>query len=108
VGESFLICGPRYLSQRELAELIARATGGSVLPFRVPALPIQLLGDLVEAVCVPLGLEPPIHRRRVDFWTKSRAFSIDKARRVLGYEPLTTPEVGLRLTAEWYRKAGWL
>ena len=33
---------------------------------------------------MPLGLEPPLHRRRVDFWTKSRAFTIEKARRLLG------------------------
>jgi dihydroflavonol-4-reductase len=107
-GEAFIIAGPRYVSQTELAQLIARATGGSVLPFRVPALPIQLAGDLCEAICVPLGVEPPLHRRRVDFWTKSRAFSIDKARRVLGYSPGVDVEEGVRRTAEWYRQAGWL
>ena len=33
-----------------------------------------------EAVCAPLGIEPPIYRRRVDFFTKSRAFDITRAR----------------------------
>ena len=63
---------------------------------------------LVEAVCVPLGLEPPLHRRRVDFWTKSRAFSIEKARRLLGYAPKVDLEEGIARTAAWYREAGWL
>jgi dihydroflavonol-4-reductase len=63
-GESFLICGPSYVSQSELGALIARHTGGRVLPFRIPAAPLQWAGDLVEAVCVPLGLEPPLHRDR--------------------------------------------
>lgn len=107
-GQAFIIAGERYVSQRELATLIAQATGGSVLPVRIPAWPLQLAGDLVEAVCVPLGIEPPLHRRRVDFWTKSRAFSIDKARRVLGYAPRTSLDAGLALTAAWYRAAGWL
>ncbi len=107
-GESFIIAGERYVSQRELAALVAAATGGRVLPFRVPALPIQWAGDLVEAVCVPLGIEPPLHRRRVDFWTKSRAFTIAKARRLLGYAPQVSIEEGLRATAEWYRREGWL
>src|SRR3972149_4016828 len=40
-----------------------------------------------EAGCVPCGTEPPLHRRRVEFWVKSRAFSIEKARRLLGYAP---------------------
>jgi nucleoside-diphosphate-sugar epimerase len=107
-GQAFIIAGERYVSQRELATLIAQATGGRVLPVRIPAWPLQLAGDLVEAVCVPLGLEPPLHRRRVDFWTKSRAFSIAKARRLLGYEPRTPLETGVALTADWYRRAGWL
>ena len=69
---------------------------------------MQLLGDLVEAICVPFGVEPPLHRRRVDFWTKSRAFSIEKARRVLGYAPRVDLDEGIAQTAAWYRQAGWL
>jgi nucleoside-diphosphate-sugar epimerase len=108
VGEAFIVAGPEYVSQRELAAAIARHTGGRVLPFRVPAAPLFLAGALVEAVCVPLGLEPPLHRRRVEFWTKSRAFSIEKARRLLGYAPRVDVDEGVRRTAAWYREAGWL
>jgi dihydroflavonol-4-reductase len=108
VGESFLICGPDYVTQRDLAALVARHTGGRVLPFHVPARPLQWAGDLVEAVCVPFGIDPPLHRRRVDFWTKSRAFSIEKARRMLGYAPKVPLEEGIARTAEWYREHGWL
>jgi nucleoside-diphosphate-sugar epimerase len=108
VGESFLICGPEYVTQKELASVIAKHTGGRVLPFRIPAGPIQLAGDIVEAICVPLGIEPPLHRRRVDFWTKSRAFSIEKARRVLGYDPLVQLDEGVARTVASYREVGWL
>jgi nucleoside-diphosphate-sugar epimerase len=108
VGEAFLVCGPSYVSQADLAALIAKHTGGRVLPFRIPAGPIQWVGDVVEAICVPLGLEPPLHRRRVDFWTKSRAFTIDKARRLLGYAPKVDLDEGIARTAGWYREAGWL
>jgi dihydroflavonol-4-reductase len=108
VGESFLVCGPSYVSQSDLAALIAKHTGGRVLPFRIPARPLQWAGDVVEAICVPLGLEPPLHRRRVDFWTKSRAFTIDKARRLLGYAPKVDLDEGIARTAAWYREAGWL
>ncbi len=108
VGEAFLICGPRYVSQAELAALIAKHTNGRVLPFRIPAAPLQWAGDLVEAVCVPLGIDPPLHRRRVDFWTKSRAFTIEKARRLLGYEPKVDLDEGIARTVASYREAGWL
>jgi nucleoside-diphosphate-sugar epimerase len=108
VGEAFILGGPQYVTQQELALLVARHTGGRLLPFHVPAAPLRWAGALVEAVCVPLGLEPPLHRRRVEFWTKSRAFSIEKARRVLGYAPKVGVDEGIARTARSYREAGWL
>jgi nucleoside-diphosphate-sugar epimerase len=107
-GETFIIAGPRSLSQDDLAREVAKATGGSVWPFHLPAWPIQRLGDLVEAICIPLGIEPPIHRRRVDFWVKNRSFSIEKARRVLAYDPKVDVTEGIERTARWYREHGWL
>jgi nucleoside-diphosphate-sugar epimerase len=107
-GETFIIAGPRSISQDDLAREVAKATGGSVWPFHIPAWPIQRLGDLVEAVSVPLGLEPPIHRRRVDFWVKNRSFSIEKARQKLGYDPKVDVAAGIERTARWYREHGWL
>jgi dihydroflavonol-4-reductase len=108
VGEAFIIAGPSYVTQQELAETIARVTGGRLLPFHVPVAPLRWLAALCEAVCVPLGVEPPLHRRRVEFWTKSRAFSTDKARRLLGYEASVDLETGAARTAAWYEQAGWL
>jgi len=107
-GQTFIIAGPDSISQNDLAREVARATGGSVWPFHLPAWPIQRLGDLVEALSVPLGIEPPLHRRRVDFWTKNRSFSIEKARRLLGYAPKIDSVEGIRRTALWYRENGWL
>jgi nucleoside-diphosphate-sugar epimerase len=107
-GQTFIIAGPRAISQNDLAREVAEATGGSVWPFHIPAWPIQRLGDLVEGICVPLGIEPPIHRRRVDFWVKNRSFSIEKARRLLGYDPKVDVSEGIRRTARWYLAHGWL
>jgi dihydroflavonol-4-reductase len=107
-GQPFIIAGPRYATQDELAALIAKHTGGRVLPFHVPAAPLLLAGALCEAVCVPLGIDPPLHRRRVDFWVKSRAFTIEKARRVLGYAPRFDLDEGIARTVAAYRQAGWL
>jgi nucleoside-diphosphate-sugar epimerase len=107
-GEAFIIAGPRYVTQAELAALIARHSGGRVLPLRIPATPVVWAGILCEALCAPLGIEPPLHRRRVEFWTKSRAFSIEKARRLLGYVPQVDLDEGIERTVAWYRDAGWL
>jgi nucleoside-diphosphate-sugar epimerase len=57
---------------------------------------------------VPFGITPPIYRRRVDFFTKSRSFKLNKAADVLGYTPQVSLMEGLRNTAEWYRATGRL
>ena len=61
-----------------------------------------------ETICRPFGIDPPLHRRRVAFFTKARAFSIDKAKRTIGFQPQVGLEEGLRRTAEWYRETGRL
>ncbi len=107
-GEIFILGGERYLKLSELAAMIAGAAGVPAPWLRLPARPFQLAGSLVERVCVPLGIEPPIHRRRVDFYTKSRAFSIDKAKRLLGYRPQVKLEDGIRETLDWYFANGYI
>jgi nucleoside-diphosphate-sugar epimerase len=108
VGEIFILGGERYLKLSELAAMIAAAADVPAPRLRLPARPFQVLGSLVEKLCVPLGIEPPIHRRRVDFYTKSRAFSIEKAKRLLGYRPEVRLNDGIRETLDWYVANGYI
>ena len=74
----------------------------------LPVWPVWTAGLLCELVCVPLRIEPPLYRRRVDFYTKSRAFDITRARTEIGYEPRVTLRDGITRTLAWYREHGWL
>jgi nucleoside-diphosphate-sugar epimerase len=107
-GEIFVLGGERYLKLRELTALIAQAAGVPAPRLRLPARPFQIAGSICERLCVPLGIEPPIHRRRIDFYTKSRAFTIEKARRLLGYRPEVDLEQGIRKTLDWYVAQGYI
>ena len=107
-GEAVIIAGERYHSLDEIAATIAAVVGVPPPRRRVPVWPFEVAGAVVERLCVPLRIDPPIHRRRVAFFTKSRAFSIDKARRLLGYEPTIGLEHGFRQTAAWYHSHGYL
>lgn len=106
VGEVFILGGERYYKLRTIVELIAAAVGTKPPRWRLPAWPFQVAGTICERVCTPFGVEPPIYRRRVDFFTKSRAFTIEKAKRLLGYHPVIDLESGIRSTVEWYRAHG--
>jgi nucleoside-diphosphate-sugar epimerase len=75
---------------------------------RLPVWPFWLAGAACETLCAPFGIEPPLYRRRVDFFTKSRAFDITRAREELGYAPSVTLREGIGRTLAWYRQHGWL
>ena len=82
--------------------------GRNVPRFRLPMWPFLTAAVLFEAVFKPLRIDPPLHRRRLDFFRKSFVFSTDKAQRLLGFAPQVAFEAGARDTAEWYGRQGLL
>lgn len=107
-GRTYILAGPRYTTLEQLVHMVA--TELHVAPPRVhlPVWPFYTAGLLCEMVCVPLRIEPPIYRRRVDFYTKSRAFDTTRARTELGFVPKVDLEEGIKRTADWYRSEGLL
>lgn len=108
LGEIFTIGGARYTTLRELVNAIADALGVAHPRWSIPYWPVHLAAEIVPRLCRPFGIPPPIYPRRVEFFAKSRAFSIEKARRLLGYDPKVSLEDGLKRTADAYREKGWL
>jgi dihydroflavonol-4-reductase len=109
LGEVYIAGNPEPSRLEDIARIIASELGNSQLRFvRLPAWPLFLLADVCEAVCKPFGIEPPLYRRRVAFFTKDRAFDTSKVRDQLGYTYTHSVEAGLRATARWYREKGWL
>ena len=107
-GRTYLIAGPRYTTLRDLVATIARVLDVPPPRLRFPVWPVWLAGALCEAICVPLRIEPPLYRRRVDFYRKSRAFDTSRARRELGFAAAVDLEGGVSRTAAWYRERGML
>jgi nucleoside-diphosphate-sugar epimerase len=107
-GRTYILAGGEVTTLNELMTVIAREAGVSPPRWKLPVWPFWLAGAACEFVCVPLGIEPPIYRRRVDFFTKSRAFDISRARSELGYTPRVDLREGVQKTLTWYRERGWL
>jgi len=106
IGETFIIGSDEYVRLNRLCEMIADALKVPPPKIKIPLKPVLFLADICEKVCVPFGIEPPIHRRRVSFFQNNRAFAIDKARKMLGFNPQTTLKEGIQKTIEWYEKEG--
>lgn len=107
-GEEFNIASDEPMPLNELTALIADVGGVRLPGWKVPLAPVMWAGAVCEAVCAPLGLRPPLSRRRVGFFSHNRAFDYTKARRLLGYEPRWSPEDGIPATIAWYREKGLL
>jgi nucleoside-diphosphate-sugar epimerase len=108
VGEAFIVGGEEYVPLRRLAELVAEELGVPAPRLRLPLWPFELAASACEAVFPRLGLEPPLHHRRLSFYRNQRAFRIDKARRLLGFEPRVPLREAIARTARWYAEHGWL
>jgi nucleoside-diphosphate-sugar epimerase len=108
VGQEFIIGGEDAKSLNEILDDIGIAIGKKINKFYLPALPFQIIGTIAEKIFIPLGINPPIYRRRVDFFTKSRSFDISKAKSILNYTPKFSLMQGIKLTADWYKKKGYL
>lgn len=107
-GEIFIIAGRRPLRLRAFTDIVARQLGVPPPWLCLPVKPVQALGSLCESICRPLGIHPPLFRRRVDFFTKHRVFDTAKARERLGFEPAQDVEGEVADILADYRRRNWL
>jgi nucleoside-diphosphate-sugar epimerase len=108
-GEAFIVGGTELPTLEELVRRIGRILGHREQKIvKLPAGPMLLAGELCERVCRPLGVSPPIYRRRIEFFVNNRAYDIGKARSRLGFTPQVSLDEGLARTAAWYGQQGFV
>src|SRR5690606_28147878 len=107
-GETFLVADQQYWTLNDLVRYVAEALHRTVRIRHLPYQPVWWASWICEASCRPLKIPPPLFPRRVAWFRQDRAFSIEKARRLLGYEPRVGIHEGLSRTACWYREHGIL
>ncbi|MEO8090136.1 MAG: NAD(P)-dependent oxidoreductase [Gemmatimonadales bacterium] len=107
-GRTYILTGEEAPTLNELVDEIAGLASVPAPHLRLPVWPFWLAGSVCEAVCIPFGIEPPIFRRRVKFFTSNRWFDISRARSELGFAPKVSLREGLRRTLESYRQLGWV
>jgi dihydroflavonol-4-reductase len=107
-GRTYILAGGEVTTLNDLVAIVAEEARVPAPRLHLPVWPFWTAGAICEAVCTPLGIEPPLYRRRVDFFTKSRAFDISRARTELGYAPQVGLREGVARTLAWYRASGWL
>ena len=108
IGETFICGSEKAMTFREMVDLISDYYSAPVRFVSLPGKPLFAIADLCELIFRPLGIEPPIYRRRLAFYTKDRSFDTSKIRNLLGFTPRHSDQEGLREMAQWYVDQKWL
>lgn len=105
-GQVVTLGGKEVPSLREFVALIGKFTGGGTLPVRIPYGAVYAAGYLCEKLCGLVGIEPPLHRRRVKFFGSDRSFDGRRAQELLGYAPSVSLAEGVEGLVRWHQRRG--
>lgn len=108
VGKTFVLAGPAAVTTRDMVSAVARELGARPPRWRIPMTPMLLAARATEGILRPLGVQPPLHPRRMNFYRKSFSFSMEEARDAIGFSPRVGLEEGVRATARWYAEENLL
>lgn len=110
VGELFNITDDRLVSRREFIGTLCENAGISTPNKSVPLPVAKTLANLMEGLYRLLGKQeaPLLSGARIKFLGLNLDYSIDKARRKLGYTPSTDFTDAMRTTVTWCRDIGLL
>lgn len=87
VNQELIVAGPKAVPLREMLQTIAVAANRPAFGPRLPLKPMLALAAMVEDTCKVLKIDPPIYRRRMDFYLNDAAFDSRQAQTLLGWQP---------------------
>jgi len=107
VGQSYLISDGNPVMWKEFFGYYARMAGKTDIR-SVPQGIAKMIASGMEVISLLTGKPPKISREAVKYLARQSRFSIEKAKRELGYQPRISLEKGMKLTEEWLRTEGYL
>lgn len=103
-NQELIVAGPKAVPLREMLQTIARVANRPAFGPRLPLKPMLALAAVVEDTCKVLKVNPPIYRRRMDFYLNDAAFDSRQAQTVLGWQPKVDLAEGFAATLRALRQ----
>lgn len=104
-GQVFTIAGPRGVRSDEYFGHLYRMLGRRG-PIGIPTAPAVALAAVADRVNRLRGARSEVNAISMRYLARGGTYSIEKARRVLGYEPAVDLDEGMRRTEAWLRETG--
>jgi len=109
IGRTYIITQARPYTYEEVYRVLADIFQQPEPRWRVPKGLAKIMMMPIEGFSALIGRENFLYRREtVESVTSDRAFSIDRAREELGYEPEYDLPRGMAETVAWYKDNGYL
>ena len=108
MGQTYLITNQESLPFDDIRKMLQKALGVNRIPLYVPEWMALSIASLSEKIFPLIGKVPPVSRKNIESTLSDRVFSIEKAKRELGFEPIVDPIQGIKETIGWYKQKGWV
>lgn len=109
-GQTYIIGEPVAYTQKEFRRLVAETLGKKgVVPLRLPLWTVKVVSTVAEKIGVARGKASTLNSDKYKIMAQ-RNWNIDisKAKRDFGFNAQIDLKEGVRRSAEWYKKEGWL
>lgn len=109
IGQRYFLGEDRIYDSAELMKKIAAALGKRTLKIRIPYFVLYGMTFIVETVADLINAHTPLRRDSLASYLKTNwRFSMKKVTEELGYQTQYPLDEGLKVTADWYKKKGFL
>ncbi|MBW1744634.1 MAG: NAD(P)-dependent oxidoreductase [Deltaproteobacteria bacterium] len=103
LGETYIISDKTSHDLRTIRRFVRKHLGITSRLYPIfPKYPMLVLFTVLDWISDRTGIRFPASRKNIQFITAGRSFSIQKAKRELGYKPAVSLDEGLRKTVEYY------
>jgi nucleoside-diphosphate-sugar epimerase len=107
-GAVYHLAGDEILTPEEMTRIVAAACGVAGPKLRLPKWFAQAAAFSLEKTFGLVKKETPLNRGKLSFFLDPKAMSSARAKKELGYAPLTDFHTGTTRAVAWYRENGWL
>ena len=106
VGEVYLITNPRPEPFDKIADILKDELRISKPTLYLPEWIALAIASVTEKMFTFLGKNPPVSKKNIESTLADRVFSIEKAKKELGFDTEIDPVIGLREMVDWYSNMG--
>lgn len=101
VGRTYLVAGKDIVTYREFLLLSATLLNHNLISIPISEKLAKTLSVFSENLISTLGIEPPLTKSRVEFFSRDQAYSFGRIQKELGFFPETSLSTGLKLMIQW-------